>query len=379
MEQSFSHTHFGSALLSDKYLKSVVQREDRFTDRLEGGKRREFRCPLCQRLSNCLIPFVDVGEDWLDAPNGDNAPKLPMAFTSEDEPMSTDSVCSGEERHGNSTKTSLLHDFLSTSKWWSRNDTSVDWDGQSVFIDKSANSKPDVPILSSPRQSLRKIQSKFGKKELIGAWNSVLKTPRLVRRRARSMSAERPGITKLESEPKQRESNSDVLRRFMDQVSDVAHRADIRRLGEDELCNDFGEFRHYLNEKAAYNKANRAAGKELVDVSYLFISPSYLDPGSIFSSFLCLTLSISSGQYAYLRLCQRHVAKSYPGKSLSQSFCFRFRRLLIYLLHRSCRSKAPSPWHTSIWHTISSLQIWHWQSFDGRRFTFITRIIVFSR
>lgn len=379
MEQSFSHTHFGSALLSDKYLKSVVQREDRFTDRLEGGKRREFRCPLCQRLSNCLIPFVDVGEDWLDAPNGDNAPKLPMAFTSEDEPMSTDSVCSGEERHGNSTKTLLLHDFLSTSKWWSRNDTSVDWDGQSVFIDKSANSKPDVPILSSPRQSLRKIQSKFGKKELIGAWNSVLKTPRLVRRRARSMSAERPGITTLESEPKQKESNSDVLRRFMDQVSDVAHRADIRRLGEDELCNDFGEFRHYLNEKAAYNKANRAAGKELVDVSFIFSFPHIIWILVRFSHHFCASLyPFQVANMPIFDFVRDTSPRAIQGKAYLKAFVFD-SGVCLYLLHRSCRSKAPSPWHTSIWHTISSLQIWHWQSFDGRRFTFITRIIVFSR
>jgi len=51
----------------------------------------------------------------------------------------------------------------------------------------------------------------------------------------------------------------------MDQVSEVSHRADMKRLGEEDLLNDYGEFRHYLVEKAAFNVDNRAAGKEVVD------------------------------------------------------------------------------------------------------------------
>lgn len=56
----------------------------------------------------------------------------------------------------------------------------------------------------------------------------------------------------------------------------------MRRVGEETLFSDFGEFRHYLSEKAAYNKVNRAAGKEMVDVS--LVRPSswwrfrYYDP-----------------------------------------------------------------------------------------------------
>ena len=37
--------------------------------------------------------------------------------------------------------------------------------------------------------------------------------------------------------------------------------------GEETPFSDFGEFRHYLSEKAAYNKVNRGDGKEMVDVS----------------------------------------------------------------------------------------------------------------
>jgi hypothetical protein len=52
----------------------------------------------------------------------------------------------------------------------------------------------------------------------------------------------------------------------MDQVSEVSLRADLKRLGEDRLIKDYGEFRHYLVEKSAFNASNRAAGKEIADV-----------------------------------------------------------------------------------------------------------------
>ena len=265
---------------SDSYLKTVSQRDDRL-ERFEGGRKKEFRCPLCQRLSNCLIPFVDVGLDWVEAPAlCENASKkLVSAVKSDEELMSLDSMSSIDKQTANHTNGLSIHEFLSTSEWWaSQNDESLSWDGQCTFSDKRSDEKPsssDLPLLS-PRHSFKKIHAKFGKKELITAWNSVLRTPRLVRRRARSFSASNngpsPSIPTLDSsEPRghRREtSNSvtDVLRKFMDLVTDVAHRADLKRLGEDELFNDFGEFRHYLSEKAAYNKVNRAAGKEVVDV-----------------------------------------------------------------------------------------------------------------
>lgn len=53
----------------------------------------------------------------------------------------------------------------------------------------------------------------------------------------------------------------------MDQVSDITYRSDGKRLGDEDLHSDFGEFRHYVVEKYAYNMANRYAGKEPSDVS----------------------------------------------------------------------------------------------------------------
>ena len=98
----------------ESYLKTV--RDDRFIDRMEGGKRKEFRCPLCQRLSNCLVPFIDVAVDWIDLPV-DNK-KTQETTTSE---MPSD-------------KAAMVVDFLSSTKWWcSRNDKPMKWDGDCSF------------------------------------------------------------------------------------------------------------------------------------------------------------------------------------------------------------------------------------------------------
>ena len=55
----------------------------------------------------------------------------------------------------------------------------------------------------------------------------------------------------------------------MDQVSDITYRADSKRLGDESLHNDFGEFRHYIVEKYAYNMVNRFTGIEASDVSFV--------------------------------------------------------------------------------------------------------------
>ena len=55
----------------------------------------------------------------------------------------------------------------------------------------------------------------------------------------------------------------------MDQVSDISYRADSKRLGDDRLHNYFGEFRHYVVEKYAYNMANEFVAGSPVDVSVL--------------------------------------------------------------------------------------------------------------
>lgn len=252
----------------DTYIRTTLSQRD---DRLEGGKRKEFRCPLCQRLSNCLVPFVDVAMEWVEKTTtraSDDAPESIAAFKSEeDELMSVESM--------NSCYTSnSLHDFLSKTKWWAaRNDSSL-WDGQCAFSTVSNETKlssPDQSMSPSPSKRLKKIQSNLpGKKELISAWNAALKTPRLVKRRAFSLSTA-GDLSSSDLKPSlQKESNSDVLRRFFDQIIDVGHKADFRRLGEEALYSNFGEFRHYLSEKVIYNKGNKEAKKEIIDVSFCY-------------------------------------------------------------------------------------------------------------
>jgi hypothetical protein len=59
-----------------------------------------------------------------------------------------------------------------------------------------------------------------------------------------------------------------VWRRLMDQIADISYRADSKRLGDDNLHDLFGEFRHYVVEKYAYNnRASRFTGNDPTDVS----------------------------------------------------------------------------------------------------------------
>lgn len=46
----------------------------------------------------------------------------------------------------------------------------------------------------------------------------------------------------------------------MDQVADVGLKADVKRLGEHRLNESFGEFRHFIVEKHAYNLAKTISG-----------------------------------------------------------------------------------------------------------------------
>ena len=54
----------------------------------------------------------------------------------------------------------------------------------------------------------------------------------------------------------------------MDQIADLSFKADSKRLGDDPLHQFFGEFRHFIVEKYAYNMANsKDGGREVADVS----------------------------------------------------------------------------------------------------------------
>jgi len=233
----------------ESHLKDLAQRNERNTDRLEGGKRGDFQCPMCRQLSNCLIPFIDVGSDWV---------KRDGRETKRDRKEGTDAK-------------SAIHSFLSDSKWWAiRNDSTVAWNGRCSFLPAEIEDKCFHP----QRKSVRKGVKPFVKKDLYIAWTNVMETPRFVRKRKGSPESHNLSSCDTESSLSYTQENlshplsppsnqisavTDVWRRVMDQCADVSYKADLKRLGEERLQLNFGEFRHYLVEKFAFNEDNDVA------------------------------------------------------------------------------------------------------------------------
>jgi len=231
-EQSFSlvgaHiTLCGHAIHSsccESHIKDSAEREERYYDRLENGKWSEFKCPMCRRLSNCLIPFVDVDVDWAHI-------KIP-----EESP----------------SQISTLQDFLSSSKWWTcRNDNSYIWDGRCAFLP-----------LDSTKTNTATVDF-FGKKTLYRSWVSAFRGA--LNSRSSSNEEKIPILS----------ANSivELWRKLLDQISDCTYKADIGRFGE--IDENVGEFRHYLTEKIVYNEfnsANYGIDATLVSFKYTFCS-----------------------------------------------------------------------------------------------------------
>jgi len=257
----------------ESYLASVSRLEDRRV-----SKKDEFRCPLCQRLSNCLIPFIDVGLDWIDpASSKTSSIKMEITKLKSDDGTATMSC---EDSSMEETGPSSLQEFLASTPWWvSKHNDSLIWDGQCAFVSKTLGQEARSDkieykgdsVITPRRRSVRALR----KKDLYAAWNAMMKTPRFVRRKLRSKSEGKAidmtatgrrddhSIVPLLSTDSAAETV--VWRRFMDQVSDITYKADGKRLGDENLHNDFGEFRHYIVEKYSYNMANRYANKEPLD------------------------------------------------------------------------------------------------------------------
>lgn len=218
----------------ESHLNGTNLRENVLVDR----NKKEFRCPLCRRLSNCLVPCIDIGSEWVKKVD--------------------------EKRKGNfkerkveskDEKPPLLHDFLSQSKWWAtRNDKSVVWNGRCSFVPSNA------PLDNSETNILPKITKikTNGKKDLYKAWGSVLSTPSFIKRVDSTLSDD------SDSQPDNSviSPNTDVWRKVLDRIVDVSYKADLKRLGEEYLFLNFGEFRHYLLEKNVFNQSNSLAGIE---------------------------------------------------------------------------------------------------------------------
>jgi hypothetical protein len=305
----------------DAYLATVSHREDRAI-----GKRDEFRCPLCQRLSNCLVPFIDVSVDWIRAPSflpstsvkADQVNVSPK-FDAEDE----DEPAEGTPETASPVS---LHEYLVSTPWWvERHDNGVKWDGHSAFVDCEASAVTEDPVKSKRRLTRRGVRS-LTKRDLYAAWNAMMQTPRFVRRRFRARVHHQDDTVSQEgtvvvSEPLESTGESVVWRRFMDQVSDISYRADSRRLGDENLHKHFGEFRHYIVEKYAYNMANRFVSGEPTEWPHCVFNETLTDQQrqEMSREKLLSKLFLSVQAFTYSCCCETFEAKRAYIKSVLSS------------------------------------------------------------
>lgn len=196
----------------DSYLSTVSNRGDRQFDRKE-----EFKCPLCQIISNTLIPLVDLGATWACAPVSEEYKAL------------------------------TLEEYLTKSDFWALSpDFPLEWDGHSSFVSRSSQD-------GSVARTIRPL----GKKSLYRAWSLAMKPPNFAPRPKVSVTGASGADNEMGSETfveKDIIGESLLWRRFLDQLADQGVRGDLKRFEKlGGLLYDYGEFRHYLVEKRAYN------------------------------------------------------------------------------------------------------------------------------
>jgi len=226
-----------------------------------------------------------------------------------------------------------LQDFLDQTPWWvaRRCGSSVTWDGQSAFIEQVTPSASDDSPTRKPTRRIRSLK----KKDLYAAWNGMMRTPRFVRRKLRRTSS-RSSTPGIDSAPASHSHSSGeesigetiVWRRFIDQLSDISYRADSKRLGDDHLHDLFGEFRHYIVEKYAYNMANRFSASEPTDVRYdrqrLRFELKIVDAGN--SQTFCSLWFFSGLPVCLPKGFQTTENRKCLARSCCQSCCSPFRR-----------------------------------------------------
>ncbi len=202
----------------NSHLNDMLSQESGLIDR----NHHEFRCPLCRRLSNCLVPVIDVGKAWIIKKN----------IHTRTDPF---------ESH--------LHEFLCQTKWWARNDNEVVWDGRCTF------NRTD----SSWNECATELK---GKKEIYKAWNSVLATTAFISGDNAVQPSTPSSLPISQSERHSLSPITDAWKRVIDLITDISYKTDLKRLGEERLSCDFGEFRHHMSEKFVFNEERRFAGLE---------------------------------------------------------------------------------------------------------------------
>ena len=191
-------------LCCEAYLTSVAGRESNF-ERNENIKKGEFRCPCCQRLSNCLVPFVNVSSELIRTESR-VCDEHDVSFD-----MDIDEVCSLEEQVPSQPLQSSLEMFV------------VQGNLKNDFISDNANSmdKDDIDVVEG-LDSKRK------------------RTPRF--RRGLSFLMRRSSRRKIKSSDYNHKQEHElntceflgttaVWHQFISRICDIAHDTDRKRLG----------------------------------------------------------------------------------------------------------------------------------------------------
>ena len=107
----------------------------------------------------------------------------------------------------------------------------------------------------------------------------------------------------------------------MDQVSDISYRADSRRLGDETLHENFGEFRHYIVEKYSYNMANRFVAGDPTEWPHCVFNDtlSDLQRQEMSREKLLSKLFLSVQAFSYSCCCETFEAKRTYIKSATSS------------------------------------------------------------
>uniref|UniRef100_A0A7S1FYU0 E3 ubiquitin-protein ligase n=1 Tax=Corethron hystrix TaxID=216773 RepID=A0A7S1FYU0_9STRA len=259
--------HAVHSVCFDTYFASVVQRGPAAS----GGDRNaslevsrgEFNCPMCKRLSNGLLPYVDAYSGWLDC----EEEKMPAAQN--DIPQQN-----GDLNHDQGVLSNCLESFRKPSLPEIPNtDISSDiqfcvdsQDGQEHF---GSSASPENPL--SGTDKYRMLPYSAGRDSLVSSWETSMRNPLIPQNSF-------PAVTSLDTTPRPAENsgrNGDgcsVWMLFMNRLCEVVGRANEKRL-EDEVEDtpdapvvahlhdqrQYQEFRHYASELAAYT-AHRALG-----------------------------------------------------------------------------------------------------------------------
>ena len=254
-------------------------------------RRNEFKCPVCRRLSNCLIPFIDAGLDWVQSPQQPLREKPSERI-------------SGTPPSVQENDLPTLHKFLAESKWWAaRNDSDLIWDGRSAFIHLEAVGQATSDEERVQTNRSRRIHQTFlGKKDLYKAWSSAMWTPSCVRNAASKGSRILGSTTST--------TMTEVWRRFIDQIAELSYKVDLKRLGEQNDVPNSGEFRHYYVEKNAYKGESLASGPLFTDMSRQEFSREKL-VSKLFTSIQAFTYSCCSEEMECRRLAQLPTPTNY--------------------------------------------------------------------